>query len=253
MTTTLDQLDSRVLRRVDCYGQRFMKPGEYRYTLCPAGVGDVVDDAPFVVEVTADEDAKGPDDATREDRRIGQATVVVRHDGRRFVAEPAHVRVRVGDMVLWNGPDDRPFTVRGAKEFFASDRLLNESGYSHVFTVPGEFAWGDAYGSALHGTVRVSMPEVRTAKALDAWRARLASGHAVVVADGRAEPAELDVVVGQTVFFVVTNGPGVSITDTALLDEKGRPGTKDDDKDDGKHDDKDDGKGRHQGYDTGHA
>jgi len=245
MTTTLDQLDSRVLRRVDCYGQRFMKPGEYRYTLCPAGVGDVVDDAPFVVEVTADEDAKGPDDATREDRRIGQATVVVRHDGRRFVAEPAHVRVRVGDMVLWNGPDDRPFTVRGAKEFFASDRLLNESGYSHVFTVPGEFAWGDAYGSELHGTVRVAMPEVGSAKALDAWRARLASGHAVVVADGRAEPAEVDVVVGQTVFFVVTNGPGVSITDTALLDKKGRPGDKDNDKDDKK--------GQHQAPTTHHA
>lgn len=219
MTTAIDQLDSRVLRRTDCYGQRFMKPGEYRYTVCPAGTGDFVDEAPYVVEVVDQDKEKGPDDATREGRRIGQATVVVRHDGRRLVVEPTHVRVRVGDMVLWNGPDDRPFTVRGAKEFFASDRLVNESGYSHVFTVPGEFSWMDAYGSGLRGTVRVSLPEVRTAKALDAWRTKLASGHAVVVADGRAEPAELDVVVGQTVFFIVTNGPGVSITDTALLDE----------------------------------
>jgi plastocyanin len=230
--TTIGQLDSRALRRVDCYGQRFMKPGEYRYALVPAGTGDAAFDAPFVVVVLDGEGKEGgkegdkdtgkdertDDVEARDERGFGQANVVVRADGKRLVAEPATVTVHVGDMVLWNSPDDRPFAVRGAKEFFGSDRLVNESGYSHVFAVPGEVRWTDAYGSGLGGVVRVAEPKVGSMKELDAWRSRLAEGHAVIVADGRAEPAELDVVLGQTVFFVVTEGPGVSITDAALLD-----------------------------------
>ena len=150
---------------------------------------------------------------------IGQTTVTVRTDGRRFVPDREVVTVQVGDMVLWHGLDGaRPFVVRGEKEFFASDHLLNESGYTHVFSAPGRHAWADAHGSDLHGVVDVALPALGTAKDVAAWQARIAVGTVVTIADGVAEPAAVKVVVGQTVFFVVTKtGTGISITDTALL------------------------------------
>lgn len=41
-----ENLDSRALRNIDCYGQRFMKPGTYAYALVPAGSCDAVRDYP---------------------------------------------------------------------------------------------------------------------------------------------------------------------------------------------------------------
>jgi plastocyanin len=201
--------DSRSLGVGDAFGQRFMRPGEYRYQVAAAGTGGLDDDLPFVVVVTKHEG----------DEPMAQHDVTVRHDGRRFVAEPAEVTVREGDLVVWACPDARAvgFEVLGDKAFLSSGRMTNECGYSHAFGVPGEYHWVDAHGSGTRGVVRVRAVRCETAADIRKWREQLAEGTLVMIHDGKVEPAEVEIVTGQTVFFAVVTGPGVSVTDRALL------------------------------------
>lgn len=221
-----DQLDSRVLRFTDSYAQRFMRPGTYRYGVVAAGAHpakavpvDAVRSlhrgsaaAPFTVQVEESEAGA-----------MAQTVLTVRREGTRFVVDQPTVRIRTGDMVMWHGTDASwPFAIAGEKEFFGSDRLVNESGFSHAFTAAGTHEWGDAYGSGLRGTVRVRQPRLGSAKDVEAWQSRLSAGTLVTITDAVAEPAEVELVVGQTVFFVVTRGPGVSVTDVDLLPPRGK-------------------------------
>jgi plastocyanin len=219
-----ENLDSRALRNTDCYGQRFMKPGIYTYALVPGGAAGASDDFPYVVEVV-EKSSKAED--------MGQSTVTVRFvkerhgdccdertsDPGRFVPDQDRVTVEAGDMVVWNSPDadTRPFAVDGQKEFFGSTALTNECGYTHVFTTPGEHEYVDANGSGLHGVVRVADPKPRDLEELRAWQSRLGEGTLVMISDGRPEPAEVEIMLGQTVFFAVVKGSGVTITDATLV------------------------------------
>lgn len=209
-----DQLDSRALHYTDCYGQRFMKAGTYRYGLGPAGSGEWTREFPHVIEVV--------DAPAGSRRQMAQTTVTVRLEGGSFVPEKDHLTVATGDMVTWHSPDAhaRPFTVTGEKAFFASDRLVNESGYTHVFATTGTYDWVDAHGSQVRGRVTVVDPQCRTAEDIRAWQKQLAEGRLVMIADGRAEPADLEVLLGQTVFFAVVNGPGISVTDSRLIEQR---------------------------------
>ena len=122
-------------------------------------------------------------------------------------------------MVVWNSPDaaTRPFAVVGEKEFFGSSALTNECGYTHVFMTAGEHEYVDANGSGLRGVVRVADPQLGGPEDLRAWQSRLGEGTLVMISDGRPEPAEVDIVLGQTVFFAVVKGTGVTITDASLV------------------------------------
>lgn len=209
-----DHLDSRALRTTDAYGQRFMRPGTYRYLLGPAGTGRFAQEYPWVVEVADGEPRPG---------EMAQTTVAVRREGRSFLPDQEKVSIAAGDMVMWHCPDPsaRPFMVVGEKDFFASDRLVNESGYAHAFLSEGTYEWEDAHGSGARGVVRVGVPDIRTAKAQRAWARAQRQGNVVMIADGKVEPTEVDVVVGQTVFFAVVTGPGISVTDSSLLRANG--------------------------------
>ena len=227
-----ENLDSRALRNTDCYGQRLMKPGTYPYALVPAGGAGMGGDFPYAVEVV--------ERSSKSDRDMQQATVTVRFvkerqgdccDERtygpgRFVPDQERVTVEAGDMVVWNSPDAaaRPFAVDGQKDFFGSTDLTNECGYTHVFTTPGEHEYVDANGSGLRGVVRVADPQPRTREELRAWQARLGEGTLVMISDGRPEPAEVEIMLGQTVFFAVVTGPGVTITDAALVEQRSQAG-----------------------------
>jgi plastocyanin len=205
----IDALDSRALRLTDCYGQRFMKAGTYRYHVLPVGGHYMTEERPFSVKVT---DRAGQ-------AKMTQHSLVVTIDRGRFRVDREDVAIGTGDLVLWNCPDPKamPYMVVGDKEFFGSHRLLNESGYSHAFGSAGEYQWRDAYGSGLSGVVRVRNPECKTEPDFQRWHKSLAKGTLVTIGDGRAEPREVDIVTGQTVFFAVTKGPGISITDQRLL------------------------------------
>jgi hypothetical protein len=98
--------------------------------------------------------------------------------------------------------------------------MRDDSVFTHAFGLPGEYAWADANGSRLRGVVRVVPPrlESRTAAGRRAeWQRALGQGTMILVRGETAEPAEVEVVVGQTVFWAVQDAPGVSITDVALL------------------------------------
>ena len=213
-----DVLDSRALGRADCYAQRFMRPGDYRYDVVPA-VGHVIStDRPFVVRVK--------DGA--ETAEMSQHNIRITRSGGRFKISDIQIEIEMGDLVLWNCADggDIRFAVVGDHDFFGNTRLVNECGFMHAFGMPGDYHWVDVHGSAARGTVRVKDPGIKGEAGLKRWQERLSEGTLVMITGDEVAPAEVEIVTGQTVFFTVVKGPGISITDARLLDPPpGRPQT----------------------------
>ncbi len=202
-------LDSRALGFGDCYAQRFMKPGTYRYDVVSAGGGSIVSDFRFTIEVVG----------TEPDSTMKQHDITMKTKGRGFVVDQEVVTISEGDLVLWAcaDPAAHAFEVRGDQAFFGSAALTNECGYSHAFGSPGVHHWVDALGGSAAGVVRVKEARCSSPAELATWRKRLSRGTVVMINDGTAEPAEVDVVVGQRVFFAVVNGSPMTITDAALV------------------------------------
>jgi plastocyanin len=205
----IDSFDSRALRNTDCYGQRFMRAGTYRYDLVNAAWVPATSEHPYQVRVTA---AKGAD------RVMQQHTVLVRADGNRFRPDDETLRVDVGDLVVWHCPDaaGTPFAVVGDKAFFGNAALVNESGFSHAFSAAGEYPWVDAHGSDLGGVVRVNDPPCDNMEDFRSWQRQLSKGTLVMITGSRAEPAVVDILTGQTVYFAVVKAGGISVTDERL-------------------------------------
>lgn len=203
--------DSRALQYTDAYGQRFMREGTFRYKVTAAMAPCTNDEWPFLIEVT-----EGRDDGMK------QHTVTLKYEDRVFRPEDGNpaLQVRSGDLVLWvcRQPDAPPFQVAGDKEFFNSGRLVNESGYAHAFGAAGDYEWVDAYGSGLGGIVRVSDPAIRDHRDINKWCRDMATGALLMISGTGAEPAEIEILTGQTVYFAVTEAPGVSVTDRRLVD-----------------------------------
>jgi hypothetical protein len=65
----------------------------------------------------------------------------------------------------------------------------------------------------------VKDPGCKSDADIERWRRVLAKGILVRIADRDVEPREVEIVTGQTVFFAVIKGPGISITDRRLLGE----------------------------------
>lgn len=203
-------LDSRALQRTDCYGQRFMKPGSYVYDVVPAGGVAMSTDRPFTIKVK--------DGSTKSEMTQHHVDVVWK-DGK-FLATPAELTVDPGDMVMWNCNQRGalPLAVIGDHDFFNSSRLKNESGYSHAFGTAGDYNWVDAHGSKTSGMIKVRDPACKNEADMKRWRQALETGTVVMINDGKVEPRSVDIAVGQTVFFLVVNGPGISITDPRILE-----------------------------------
>ena len=204
----LNQLDSRAIGRASCFAQRFMRPGTYEYAIVPGYGHALAAEFPFRVVV---EDSKS--------EAMTQHNVLVREGKQGLEVDQPEVRIRLGDMVLWsgNGRTTSAFAVAGEQPFFNSHRMVNECGYSHAFGTPGDYRWVDAFGSGLQGTIRVRDAEPGE-KGLAEWRRRLNEGMLVMIAHGNADRPEVDIMVGQTVFFAVIDGPGISVTDERLVE-----------------------------------
>jgi len=204
----VDTFDSRMLRNTDCYGQRFSRPGTYRYAITRAALGGLSFEAPFIVKVG------------RCGGKPQQHHVAVRLEGHHRVADPPELAVSVGDYVMWNAPDPKtpPYVVEGEKGFFSSSALRSEAGYSHAFGLPGEYEWRDANGGP-RGVVRVAAVTADTPEARRKWVERLRKGTLVMVNGDSADPKSVDIVVGQTVFWVIGKTEGVTITDARLLQD----------------------------------
>jgi plastocyanin len=211
-------LDSRLLHFTDCFAHRFSTPGTFRYDVSPLPSmlvprpadrsGDGGDALQVVVVQAADQAAQ----------RQHHVTVSVVHG--RLTASPHRLEVSAGDLVCWSA--DRSVTtgyvVRGRinSQTVDSTELHHESVFTHAFGVPGDVEWVDARGSGLRGRVRVVHPDEKDERHAR-WTSSIAQGTLVHVTGERAEPAEIEILVGQTVFWAVEDAPGVTITDASRL------------------------------------
>lgn len=216
-----DALDSRALRFTNCYAQRFMKGGVYPYVITSAFGERMGIEKPFSIRV-----AEGKAAA-----KARQHLIRFSMRDRAFVTDSAEIQIDSGDIVMWNCLDQEapPFAVVGEREFFSSSRMVNECGFTHVFGTPGHYSWEDAYGSGLSGKITVTQPQSGDEQELRRWREEISTGALVMIEGKRAQPDSIEVRVGQQVFFAVVKSPGISITDSRLLQrpEKGKRGEDD--------------------------
>ena len=205
----LDSLDSRALQAIDGYGQRFMREGAYAWAALPAGGGALHGERPFKIEVGT----------RKSDGKMTQHAVSLRWDGRRFHPDPGHLAIEAGDLVSWHCPDTGApaFEIAGDQPFFGNAALVNECGYSHPFGLPGTYRWADALGSGLAGEVHVRPVPCARREDLAKWQAQLAQAELVMIQHAKADRPKVEIIVGQTVYFAVVTGPGVTITDERLL------------------------------------
>jgi plastocyanin len=212
----LNVFDSRAIGRASCFAQRFMRSGVYDYAVVPGHGHALAAEFPFRVVV---DEEKG--------REMTQHDVLVKDAKRGFDVDPQEVRINTGDLVLWSGAGRTTavFSVVGEQGFFNSARMMNECGYSHAFGTAGEYRWIDAYGSHIGGVVRVGDPKSDDPQAFAKWKRTLGDGELVMIQDGKVDRKEIDIVTGQTVFFAVVTGPGISITDARLLNIGNAPST----------------------------
>ncbi len=204
----LQNFDNRALGPTDAYGQRFLREGTYRYDVAAAGCGELSIEYPHKIRVS---EGKGD---------MEQHTVMLATEKGRLRPDPSKLSIKTGDLVTWACREQSApaFEVVGDHDFFGSARLFNESGYAHAFGTAGEYTWMDAYGSGLSGTVRVVDPRCRTKEEFAEWQARLGQGQLVMISGSKAEPADVEILTGQTIYFAVTKSPGISITDSRLAE-----------------------------------
>lgn len=207
----MDTLDSRALSYIDCFARRFTKPGSVRYGITSASVRcDLHDEDAFVIEVGEQREPGG---------KGKQHDVTVRMKGGRFTVEPAKLSIQAGDVVMWHGANSAVpgFIVQGlaGDQRFSSASLDAESLFTHAFGVPGTYDWGDMGQSDIGGRVVVKDLDTKSKKDCEKWMRALSQG-ALVTIKGKAEPQQVEIVTGQTVFFAVVDAPGITITDQRL-------------------------------------
>ena len=203
----MHNFDSRGLGMTDAYGQRFMREGTYRYDIVAGGCGGLSSEYPYSIRVS-----EGSDDMV-------QHTVMLATDQGRLRPDSAELSITIGDLVTWACREPAPaFEVVGDHDFFGSARLFNESGYAHAFGTAGDYPWVDVYGSGLRGSVRVVDPQCLSKEEFAEWQSQLAKGQLVMIVGSEADPADVEIVTGQTVYFAVTKTPGISITDARLAE-----------------------------------
>lgn len=208
----MNSLDSRFLSFGDTFAQNFPRPGRYSYTFGqPVANRFAPDGTRFTINVK---------EAADKEREGQQHNVVVRQEGKTLKADPPALEIEAGDLVLWAALDSSTpgFSVSGRSEndSFSSAALAREALYTHAFGSPGVFDWEDANGRRVAGKVTVTMPETKSARETDAYKERLTRATLVTISGEKVEPAQVEVVVGQTVFFAVEKADGITITDRRL-------------------------------------
>jgi plastocyanin len=209
----MNTLDSRFCRDGDTFAQKFSQPGQYIYDFNLPGLNLLnKESGRFSISVTGAGDSK---------KAGKQHYVIVRQREKVLEAEPAKLEIETGDVVLWstNDPSTAGFSISGHsnKDSFSSASLVREALYTHAFGTPGEIVWEDANGHRLSGKVIVKMPSTKSEKEMDAFKETLKQGTLVMIRGDKVEPAQVEISVGQTVFFAVEKAAGITITDRRLM------------------------------------
>jgi plastocyanin len=218
----MNSLDSRFLRLGDCFVQKFSKPGTYNY-IVTAGSGSCLSGAEGQNTIVVEAAQKKEKRAASE---RGQHNVVVRQGNGDLVAEPSHVKISVGDSVLWHTTDAATpgFAIIGEskKGSFSSAALALEAVYTHAFGSAGTYEWVDANGSNLRGEVIVEQMEMKQPNDCRKWIEGLSKGTLIHVVGGKAEPSKVKIFAGQTVFWAVEKASEISITDSRFIRRSNR-------------------------------
>lgn len=207
----MNLMDSRALTYTDFFIKRFSSPGTFTYQLMPAGTMLGPAPATFQIEV-------GPKGGSEN-----QADVAVHWDGKQLTADPPSIRINAGDVVLWNMPDATApgFTVHVStsdkKAAFDSVALGSETIYGHAFGLPGEYHWTDAHGGKVGGVIVVRNLDSKDKNQQARWMKALETGVVITIKGGKAEPDKVEILTDQTVFWIIEDAPGISVTDAALL------------------------------------
>jgi plastocyanin len=208
----MNSLDSRYLRLGDTFAHRFTRSGRYLYAVgAPGGVAPPGHHARFEIVVVSE---KGASSQTHY--------VTVAWANGAFSVEPANLQIKNNDVVLWStaAAATRGFAVQGKSKdaHFDSAEMPANSMYSHAFGVTGEIAWSDPGDPKISGFITVTAPpEIRTDEHRTDYVKRLSEASIVMIDAPKAHPKRLKVVLGQTVFFAVRSGHGISIVDKTLL------------------------------------
>jgi hypothetical protein len=209
----MNSLDSRYLRLGDTFAHRFTHPGKYRYNVdVPGGIAPSGHHAGFEITVAAE---KGAASQTHY--------VTVSYVNGAFAIDPAAVlHIENNDVILWSTASAATpgFAVHGRSEglHFDSAKLPANSMYSHAFGVTGEVTWCDAGNPAIGGFIAVAAPPaIHTDEHRMDYMKTLGKATLVMIDAPKVHPKRLKVVLGQTVFFAVRSGHGISIVDKALL------------------------------------
>ncbi|HSS20245.1 MAG TPA: hypothetical protein VLL54_09230 [Pyrinomonadaceae bacterium] len=208
----MNTLDSRFCRDGDSFGQKFSQPGKYIYDFNLPGLDQLnKEGARFSINVSG---------ADKDKKESKQHFVTVRYREKHFEADPPQLEIAAGDFVMWSSDDAGTpgFSISGHsdKNRFSSAAMEQEAVYTHAFGLPGEIEWGDANGKGASGKVIVRMPPTKSEKEMDAFKEVLKKGTVVVIGADKASPAQVEIYVGQTVFFAVEKAAGITITDRRL-------------------------------------
>jgi len=210
----MNTLDSRSLAIGDCFAVKFTVPGAFHHIMSLGAYAPptVSRDSGFSITVSAKRDPAAP---------ARQYNLLVTKVGSELVPDTADLAIEVADTVLWHTTDPAAagFSVAGSGENFAfsSQRLRSEAIYTHAFGLPGTFEWIDPLARSVSGAVVVNPIAPKTDKDRQAWLNLLSQGAAFVIRGGKATPAKVEIVVGQTVYWKVWDGDGLAIVDRRLL------------------------------------
>jgi plastocyanin len=210
----MDTLDSRSLRNIDCFAQMFSAPGQayYRISMAAGSCLPVGKEGAFQININA-RPAGGQEGH--------QFNVSVHMDGHQLVAEPPSLEIEAGDTVLWNTSDPhvQGFAVQGEGPdgSFDSSAMSFSAIYTHAFGSPGEYKWFDANGSDISGTIAVRSLDWNDPEQCRKWVDSLSEGVLIRIRDDRADPSQVEIVAGQTVFWAIERAPGISITDSRMV------------------------------------
>ncbi|HEX7333257.1 MAG TPA: hypothetical protein VF290_17275 [Pyrinomonadaceae bacterium] len=204
----MNTLDSRFCRLGDTFAQRFTEPGNYAYDFNLPGL------PPFGHANRYSISVKGTFDSSKDGE---QHFVMVRREGTKFVADPPKLEIKTGDVVLWstNESNTPGFSISGKSETdsFNSGNMMRNALYSHAFGTPGEVEWLDAHAHGPAGKIVVKMPKTDSTKDMEAFKETLAQGAVIVINGKKADKAQVEILVGQTVFFAVEKAEGIAITE----------------------------------------
>lgn len=208
----MNVLDSRFLQVGDCFVQKFSKTGMYKYIVSIGAASCMsVDDAVNEIAVKS----------TKEDGKAQQHNIVVKQKGTALVAEPSHIEIQEGDMILWYTIETsvQGFAVVGEDKngTFSSVSLSNEAIYTHPFGTPGIYEWANAYNGRVHGTVAVKNVDTYQPQDCRKLIEQLGKGTLIKVTGYSVEPDKIEILTGQTVFWAIEKSTGITITDTRLL------------------------------------